>query len=182
MKCQVGRQSSNIWAYYEKKLISDIIQQSSVAQMTTDIWTSQATEGYLTLTLHYINHQWEYKNCVLATRETHTGINIVKEISAICDEFKIKHDTITGLVSDNASSIIVCAPELNVPHYRCFGHTLQLSVTGGSVIASQELKIRQKQMHIPENALIIDCVTSWHSTYDMFERLLQQFCSLCCAT
>ncbi|KAJ8318648.1 hypothetical protein KUTeg_003739 [Tegillarca granosa] len=38
--------------------------------------------------------------------DRHTGINIAKEISAICDEFKIKHNTIAGLVSDNASNMV----------------------------------------------------------------------------
>jgi len=43
-----------------------------------------------------------------------------------------------------------------------------------SVIVSNALEEKQKQMGSKENSLIIDCETSWNSSYDMLERLLEQ--------
>ena len=43
-----------------------------------------------------------------------------------------------------------------------------------SVYVNIELERRQLQMGIASNKLIIDCPTRWNSTYDMFERLLEQ--------
>ena len=43
-----------------------------------------------------------------------------------------------------------------------------------SVYVNIELERRQHQMGIASNKLIIDCPTRWNSTYDMFERLLEQ--------
>lgn len=170
--------------------------------LTTDHWTSLATEGYITVTGHFIDENWNYNNCVLATRKTtekHTGENIRADLKSVCQEFAIKDQNITSLVSDNASNMVSCASLLpdNITHVRCFGHTLQLSIRGSfdkspmitrtigaakhlvnhfkrSVNVNNELVKRQKQMGIAQNALIIDCPTRWNSTYDMFERLLEQ--------
>ncbi|XP_076372359.1 E3 SUMO-protein ligase ZBED1-like [Tachypleus tridentatus] len=42
------------------------------------------------------------------------------------------------------------------------------------MLASNELIQRQKQMGLPHHSLIIDCATRWNSTYEMFDRLIEQ--------
>ena len=47
--------------------------------ITTDGWTSRATESFLTITAHFISDGWTLENVVLQTRplhESHTGLNI----------------------------------------------------------------------------------------------------------
>ena len=47
--------------------------------ITADIWTSIATESYLSVTLHYIDNNWEMKSFSLGTfplTESHTGESI----------------------------------------------------------------------------------------------------------
>lgn len=187
------------------KMKADLIQciaaQTGIS-LTCDHWTSLATEGFLTVTGHFIDQNWEFQNCVLATRKTterHTGENIASDIMNICSEFGIKASLVASLVTDNASNMVSCASHLpeSFTHVRCFGHTLQLSIRGAfdkipsitrtigaakhivnhfrrSVNVNTELHIRQRQMGIPENSLILDCPTRWNSTYDMFLRLLEQ--------
>ena len=44
--------------------------------LTTYIWTSMATEAYMTVTTHYIDPNWKLQNLVLETlisRKTHWG-------------------------------------------------------------------------------------------------------------
>ena len=51
------------------------VNTSGVA-FTTDLWTSTALHGYITVTAHYITDEWEMKTAMLATRrveERHTG-------------------------------------------------------------------------------------------------------------
>ena len=46
--------------------------------LTTDLWTSNATKAYLTVTAHYIDDNWRMVSQVLQTREMpeqHTGVN-----------------------------------------------------------------------------------------------------------
>ena len=51
---------------------------------TTDIWSSIATESYITLTAHFITPDFEQKSYILATRkmpERHTGVHIEEDES-----------------------------------------------------------------------------------------------------
>ena len=46
---------------------------------TTDLWTSRTTNGYITITCHYITGDWDMESAVLETAhvpEAHTGVNI----------------------------------------------------------------------------------------------------------
>ncbi|MEW8547555.1 MAG: hAT transposon family protein [Candidatus Thiodiazotropha sp.] len=182
-------------------LVKSISSQPGVS-LTTDHWTSVATEGYITVTGHFVDENWNFQNYVLATRKTterHTGENIYADLQSVCREYAIKDENITCLVSDNASNMVSCAALLpdNITHVRCFGHTLQLAIRSSfdkvpmitrtisaakglvnhfkrSVNINIELERRQRQMGIATNKLIIDCPTRWNSTYNMFERLLEQ--------
>ena len=116
----------------EKENMTQILKEQSVA-LTCDHWTSLAMEGFLTLTAHFIDNDFDYHNYVLATREVnerHTGVNTANEILNLVSEFGIKKEKVAGIVTDNASNMVVCGEELGLEHFRCFGHTLQLSING----------------------------------------------------
>ena len=68
--------------YYDslKKNVSSELQSQTSLAFTTDTWTSCATEGYLTLTVHFIDNLWQIRNYVLATI---TGENLANEIKDI---------------------------------------------------------------------------------------------------
>ena len=74
--------------YYDslKKNVSSELQSQTSLAFTTDTWTSCVTEGYLTLTVHFIDNLWQIRNYVLATIEVkdhHTGENLANEIKDI---------------------------------------------------------------------------------------------------
>ena len=103
---------------------------------TSDLWTSVAVQGYITVTGHFITKDWNLVSKVLATRVTelrHTGSNIALEISQIKEEFKI--NVCSALVTDNAGNMVVAAKELSVHHVSCFSHTLQLGIEDGLKIS-----------------------------------------------
>ena len=81
--------------------------------LTTDLWTSAANHGYITLTSHYINKNWELKNHVLVTRELndkHTGVNIANCRAQLKEEFELSD--ITCIVTDNASALSETMPAI----------------------------------------------------------------------
>ena len=115
-------------------LIKTISSQPGVS-LTTDHWTSIDTEGYITVTGHFIDEVWKFNNCVLAARKTtekHSVVNIHTDLKNVCREFPINAANFTSLVTDNASNMVSCATLLpnNITHVKCFGHTLQLSIRG----------------------------------------------------
>lgn len=62
------------------KLMNTIKETDSIA-LTTDIWTSVATEAYLRVTCHFIREDWEMESYSLTTmplEERHTAANIAE--------------------------------------------------------------------------------------------------------
>ena len=95
------------------------------------MWTSNATEAYLTVTAHYIDDNWRMVSRVLPTREIpkrHTGVNIASRLQTVAKEWNIPDDHIVAIVHDNAANMTV---EVGWDDVSCFGHTLQLAINSG---------------------------------------------------
>ena len=57
-----------IYNTQKEKLKGEISRVKFVA-LTTDIWTSGAVNGYLTVTVHYLDDSWKLSTKVLSTRK-----------------------------------------------------------------------------------------------------------------
>ncbi|KAL2102158.1 hypothetical protein ACEWY4_001326 [Coilia grayii] len=119
----------------EIQQMKDVLSCSSMICLTTDVWTSIATEAFLGLTCHFINDEWELLNFNLTTmplEEQHSAVNIASWIEAAVGKFDIPFNKILAIVHDNAANV-VCALKLledrhRISSVRCAGHTLQLIV------------------------------------------------------
>ncbi|XP_048859191.1 E3 SUMO-protein ligase ZBED1-like [Brienomyrus brachyistius] len=177
------------------------LKQSECVAITTDGWTSRATQSYITITAHVLSSEWEMKSYVLQTRllsESHTGANIAEVLKSAVNEWELdKISTNIAAVTDNASNMRVAVNEAKLsPHIRCFAHTLNLASQAGlkvnavsrllgrvrrvasffhrSSTATAVLTTKQKLLNLPAHKLIIDVVTRWNSSLDMVERYLEQ--------
>ena len=177
-------------------LVKEIREAGGNLSITSDLWTSAAHEGYITITGHFIDQNWEMKNHVLATRritERHTALNIASELSAIAvEEYGA---TITCIVTDNAANIRLAAEENKWSQASCFAHTLQLCIEDGlkidlvsrslaaarrlvahfshSVLATDALKARQRAEGVAVPLKLIQATpTRWNSSLEMVERLI----------
>ena len=115
----------------EKKKLVDKLGKKHVA-LTSDLWTSNSLQGYITLTGHFVSPDWELFSHVLGTRlvvERHTGSNIAKEVTKLTREFNI--EAVPSLTTDNASNMSLAAKEFNFFQVGCFAHTLQLAIEDG---------------------------------------------------
>lgn len=113
--------------------------------LTTDLWTSNANEGYITVTAQYITPQWEQKTKVLATRamkDRHTGEKISEAIKDITTEYQIPR--ITAICTDNAANMKTCCQHGEYVRIPCFAHTLQLGINDGLKMGSQQGTGRQQ--------------------------------------
>lgn len=180
------------------KLIEKISSCENVA-FTTDIWTSAATQGYMTLTSHFIDESWQLCSNVLLTDEMperHTGQNIAERLTKAADDWSIPKEHIAGCVHDNAANAVNGLELTGWPHFGCVAHTLQLCVNSGldtpaitqmtatarkivghfkhSVVAMSGLREKQLQLEVPQHHLIQDVSTRWNSTYFMLDRLAEQ--------
>ena len=81
--------------------------------LTTDIWFSQATKGYITVTAHWISDDWKLQNKVLFTSEIserHIGVNIAEHLSQGSVQWGIPEKHVVVVVHDNPSNM-TCALE-----------------------------------------------------------------------
>ena len=182
-----------------EKLRYKLSNEVDTIALTTDIWTSCATEAYITITAHGI-FNWEMDSLVLATRafpERHTAIEIASKLKEVADEFNVRHK-VTTVVHDQAANMELCCYMLMEEEgwisLKCTAHCLQLCLQSGfnipvfsrllaatrkivghfhhSVVATEELKRRCRQMELAEKKLVRDCATRWNSSFYMLERLL----------
>ena len=78
------------------------------------MWTSRATEVYLTVTAHGISDEFQLVNFVLDTvcmHIAHTGDNQADVLMKVFDEWGLK-GKIFAVVTDSASSAVRCVAKL----------------------------------------------------------------------
>jgi len=184
-----------------KELLCEKLKAASSVALTTDIWTSRATQAYITVTAHYISIDWKLFACVLETKgfpERHTGQAISEKLTEIAQHFALT-EKVTAVVHDQAAnmelSLEILNRDLGWESLHCSAHCLQLCLKAGlsisaidrligaarklvghfnhSVIAAEELKGRQAQMQIREKKLVQEVATRWNSSFYMLERLLE---------
>ena len=185
----VSKYLEHICKEHKDSLLESISEKP--ISLTSDLWTSASTQGYITVTAHYLDN-WEIQNKVLATRnmtERHTGRNIGQELN-ICAEFRVAKKV--ALVTENAANMSIAAQECGAPHINCFSHTLQLAIEDGLKLdqvskvigASRRLVSHFSHSSLAVNALlekqtgsklklIQDVPTRWNSSFMMMECLLK---------
>lgn len=100
--------------------------------LTTDCWTSINNTSFLAVTAHYVDPNFNLKSVLLQCApftEKHTSLNLSIIIQSIIDEWQLK-DKIVLVVSDNAANIKGAISKLELKHFGCFAHSLNLIVQG----------------------------------------------------
>ena len=146
--------------------------------LTSDLWTSRATESFLTITCHYLTSSWVLKSLVLETfafKSSHTAENIAASFLRVATSWEIS-EKVVAMVTDNAANIVAALRIAGWKHVKCFAHTLNLVLSEAikadlindirkgcrqivtffhqSTKATDKLKEIQAQVHIPIHKLI----------------------------
>jgi predicted nucleic acid-binding Zn-ribbon protein len=124
------------------KLVDSLSSVTSVA-LTSDIWSGNAKEDYLSVVAHYVNSNWELEKRVIGMRlidESHSGSNIADRVVAVLEDFGLT-DKVFSVTLDNASSnssaMAFLSPQISgymgtlFLHQRCACHIINLIVKCG---------------------------------------------------
>lgn len=165
--------------------------------LTTDTWTSCATQGYMSVTAHFVTKKWQMQSVLLECfqfSKSHTSENLRNELVRVVNDWGLERKVHT-IVSDNAANIVRAINLTGFQHVSCVAHTINLVVQDAlkkisplhkkmkaiveyfhrSTVAADKLNSYQKQMQ-PDKVplkLIMDVVTRWNSTFFMMERLVK---------
>jgi hypothetical protein len=180
-----------------KNKVRERLQDAPAVSMTTDCWTSSATECYISLSAHYVcTKSWTLASWVLATQsfdEHHTGFNIKNELEKLITDWGVTHK-ITTMVHDNAANMNLASELSDVwSPLACSAHTLQLAVNHAfdkskvtdvidasrslvshfrhSAVATAAFQKQQDFMKLPKRKLMLHSKTRWNSAFDMLVRL-----------
>ena len=95
-----------IFERMKKKTKLELGRLTSRICLTSDVWTSGTTEGYISLTAHYIDEDWELQNKILNfchIPPPHSGVVLAENIMNFLQEWGIEKK-IFSITLDNASS------------------------------------------------------------------------------
>ena len=185
-----------------KNTLIGMLKEPTHVALSTDIWTSIATQAYITVTIHYVSPNWELNTFLLQTiefPENHNADNISEKIKEILANFSLDCHKVVATVHDQGSNMEAFS-RLMKEQYRwestnCAAHRIQLCVEDGlkinaiarlvgagrklvshfrhSSVATAALADRQKSMSMPVKKLIQDCATRWNSTYYLLQRIVE---------
>ena len=182
-----------------KGVVEKGLNDISDVAITTDAWTSLATESYVTVMVHYITKEWQMKSAVLDTSELderHSAENLAIRLELVKADWNLE-GKIRVCVRDNAFNQAAARRLIDDwEDLPCFAHTLQLAVNAGFAIeevnelikksgklvgffkkstsASTALESAQECYKVVKHRLIQSCKTRWNSVYEMFHRLDEQ--------
>lgn len=111
--------------------LSALLSTASTVAITTDFWTSIATESYIALSAHFIDASFTLHSRCLAVQQyggSHTGERIAACLAQLTRRFKLE-DRIVACATDNATNMISGVEQLGMEHIPCAAHSLHLAVT-----------------------------------------------------
>ena len=91
-----------------KGVVMEYLQSASYIALTSDVWTSLATQSYISATAHFVTSEWELNSCVLQTLhfpESHTGVHVSEKLKEICSNFSVSYDKVVAVVHDHGSTV-----------------------------------------------------------------------------
>ncbi|XP_046873310.1 E3 SUMO-protein ligase ZBED1-like [Hypomesus transpacificus] len=166
---------------------------------TTDLWSSRTSEPYISLTIHYIDKEWNLQNKCLQTSyfpDDHTGEAIAEGLKDAFASWGLSEDKQVCITSDSGANVVKAAQINKWTRLPCFGHRLHLAIervardkrvdraTGvckkvvGAFSYSwkkkRDLAIAQKERNLPQHKLVTETPTRWGSRQKMVQRVLEQ--------
>ncbi|KAL2102146.1 hypothetical protein ACEWY4_001314 [Coilia grayii] len=181
-----------------KENVKSKLQSAERVGITSDTWTSLATESYMSVTAHFIDGEWNLISYALQTTEVetdHRSASLAEMLTNAINEWELMSKD-PAIVTDNAANMVRAVEIMGLTHVGCFAHIINLASHAGlklpniarllarvrhiakffhrSTTATRVLKEKQKLLQLKEHKLTIDVVTRWNSALEMLERFLEQ--------
>ena len=82
--------------------------------LTTDIWTSRATQSFATTTAQFLDQHWNLTTFVLETVHFpghHTGILILQRLKEALAKYDVTADQISAVLHDEAANAVLAGKQ-----------------------------------------------------------------------
>lgn len=159
--------------------LKDILNNIEFLAITSDCWTSLASESYISVTCHFIDENFQLKNAILHTKKLdsrHTGENMANALSEIFTEWNIQKK-ISCIVTDNAANALKMCQILKIKNLPCFAHSLNLVVQDNldmPVVKDTIKKCKEIVTFIKNSNIAADTFQKEQETCDKQYKLIQE--------
>jgi hypothetical protein len=95
-----------LFAQQHGLLMNFLFPASSSVSLTSDIWSGNAKEDYISVVAHFVSTDWKLQKRVVGFRlieVKHSSENIAERIASVVEEFGLI-DKVFAVTLDNASS------------------------------------------------------------------------------
>ena len=125
----------HLYSHVKDNMVIPALRQANFFSATTNLWTSGAKDAYMTVTIHFVNSNWELKAICLDTVpmfDDHTGQNIADAISDVLENWDLnRNDNLVATTTDSGSNVVAAFRILGALKISCFGHNLDLAIKKG---------------------------------------------------
>ena len=122
---QITATGPRIYTELKETQVTELCSQN--ISFTVDIWSSRATQGYITLTLHWVGGEWQLQNKV-----SFTAKNIANHLAQGFANINVT------VVHNNASIMTTAINSMSWESLPCVTHTLQLVVKKVLEVSKQD--------------------------------------------
>jgi len=168
---------------------------------TTDLWTSRNNDSFMSLTIHFINSDFNLFSFFIACTPftgRHTGVAIAVNLDTFIANLNLNEEVHRACVNDNGSNIVLAAKESDEinSELRCNDHTIQLVILKAiknsielskaiknctdlashahrSYLSTAKLQGACEELGIKAKKLNVPCTTRWNSEYMCIKSVLQ---------
>lgn len=187
--------------YEEEKIkVEKLLEKTEFIGVTTDMWTSTSSDDYLSLTVHFVDENFEYHHlcleCIPFAEVSHTASSIETFITDTMKEWNLL-EKVVCFMRDNGPNMVAALERSTFDHLPCLAHTFQLVIKDGllnnseikeimsacrSIVgyfkhsskAMKVLRAFQAKLSLKPHRLIKDKQTRWNSQLHLLTRLMEQ--------
>ena len=137
-----------------KNLFKNELPQVESIAFTSDLWNSEGSDDYVSLTMHYISPAWKMRRFVIGCRDfegRHTGAAIARQLDAMVRD--IPHvdldRMVTSMTTDSASNMVKAfdssPPESMTikQHFKCVDHAINNCIKDALAIPDVKLCVKR---------------------------------------
>lgn len=114
-----------------REMVEKELQTVSYFATTSDMWSSRTSEPYMSLTIHFIDKEWNLQSKCLQTAyfpEDHTGEIIAPGLVEALASWGLSEDRQVCITTDSGSNIVKATSLNNWTRLQCFGHRLHSAI------------------------------------------------------
>ncbi|XP_068118237.1 zinc finger BED domain-containing protein 4-like [Hyperolius riggenbachi] len=183
-----------------KTKVEDLLGKNNFIGLTTDMWTSTSCDDYLSLTVHFLDENFQYHHlcleCIPFPEVSHTASAIETFITTTLKDWNLSQKVVC-VMRDNGPNVVAALQRSPFHHLPCLAHTFQLVLKDGllnkteikdimssclSIVghykhsskAMKTLRSAQAKLNTKPRRLIQDEPTRWNSQLHMLARLMEQ--------